>query len=53
MRVSSWNNFCVFYTRFLKPRLKFLRQMLYVTHIVETAKRIYCAPEFFYYAHPC
>ena len=23
------------------------------THIVETAKRIYGAPEFFYYAHPC
>ena len=23
------------------------------THIVETAKRIYGAREFFYYAHPC
>ena len=29
------------------------RREVLSTHIVETAKRIYGAPEFFYYAHPC
>ena len=36
MRVSSWNNFWVFYTRFSKPRLKFLRQMLYGIQITKS-----------------